>query len=78
MSIRISSNNRKQSYTSFIFCPNGHKNVRGLDDCATCDMPLIDFQQELKSIIDMFENQNLKTNFGRVNARLHQNGQASP
>lgn len=60
MSIRISSNNRKQSYTSFIFCPNGHKNVSGLDDCATCDMPIIDFQQELKFIIDMFENQNLK------------------
>ena len=59
MNIRIRPNNRKSNSDSFILCPDGHKNVRGLDDCATCDSPLINFQQELKFIIDMFTNQNL-------------------
>lgn len=70
MSIRIRPNNRKQNYNSFILCPNGHKNVRGLDDCATCDIPLINFQQELKFIIDMFDNQNVKQTKKIINLGL--------
>ena len=37
---------RKLSYNSFILCPDGHKNVRGLEECATCNLPLINFKKE--------------------------------
>ena len=43
---------KKVSYSSFILCPDGHKNVRGLAECATCNLPLINFKKELSVLID--------------------------
>ena len=60
---------RKPSYNSFILCPDGHKNVRGLDECATCNLPLINFKKELSLLIDNLNSVKVKNlhkviNFG--------------
>ena len=53
------TNNRKfYTYDSFIFCPVGHKNVSGLDECASCNMPLINFRKELSTLISNLESIN--------------------
>ena len=64
------TNNRKfYTYDSFIFCPVGHKNVSGLDECASCNMPLINFRKELSTLMSNlesinFEKHNKIINFG--------------
>lgn len=64
------SNNRKMfAHDSFILCPVGHKNVRGLDFCASCNLPLINFKKELSILLNNFktlhlENHNQVVNFG--------------
>ena len=60
---------RKLSYNSFILCPDGHKNVRGLEECATCNLPLINFKKELSLLIDNLNSVKVKNlhkviNFG--------------
>ena len=60
---------RKPSYNSFILCPDGHKNVRGLEECATCNLPLINFKKELSLLIDNLNSVKVKNlhkviNFG--------------
>ena len=51
---------RKLSYNSFILCPDGHKNVRGLEECATCNLPLINFKKELSLLIDNLNSVKVK------------------
>ena len=60
---------RKLSYNSFILCPDGHKNVRGLEECATCNLPLINFKKELSLLINNLNSVKVKNlhkviNFG--------------
>jgi len=60
---------KKLSYNSFILCPDGHKNVRGLEECATCNLPLINFKKELSLLIDNLNSVKVKNlhkvvNFG--------------
>ena len=60
---------RKLSYNSFILCPDGHKNVRGLEECATCNLPLINFKKELSLLITNLNSVKVKNlhkviNFG--------------
>ena len=60
---------RNLSYNSFILCPDDHKNVRGLEECATCNLPLINFKKELSLLIDNLNSVKVKNlhkviNFG--------------
>ena len=58
---------KKVSYSSFILCPDGHKNVRGLDECATCNLPLINFKKELSYLIDNLNSIKVKNHHKVIN-----------
>ena len=58
---------KKVSYSSFILCPDGHKNVRGLEECATCNLPLINFKKELFSLIDNLNSIKVKNHHKVIN-----------